>query len=118
MTARLAVVDDDEAFGTYLQTLFRTRGYEVDVYSSGGAFLEGLRAGPQPNVVLLDVMMPGVDGIEVCRQIDHEHVKVIMLSARDDHDTRNRAEAAGADLYLSKPFSAIELLEALERLPL
>jgi DNA-binding response OmpR family regulator len=60
------------------------------------------------------VMMPGVDGIEVCRQIDHEHVGVVMLSARDDADTRERATAAGAEAYLTKPFSAIELLDAIE----
>jgi DNA-binding response OmpR family regulator len=65
---------------------------------------------------VLDVMMPGIDGIEVCRRIDHSRLRVIMLSARDDADTRDRALAAGADAYLTKPFSAIELLDSLEAL--
>jgi DNA-binding response OmpR family regulator len=61
-------------------------------------------------------MMPGIDGIEVCRRIDHARVKVVMLSARDDAEMRDRAEAAGADAYISKPFSAIDLLDLLEEL--
>jgi two-component system response regulator AtoC len=108
MTARLAVVDDDEAFGTYLQTLFRSRGYEVDVYSSGNAFLDGLRAGPQPNVVLLDVMMPGVDGIETLRQIRQAQptAQVIMLSGRQAPATIIEAVRLGAADYVLKPGDA------------
>jgi two-component system response regulator AtoC len=108
MTARLAVVDDDEAFGTYLQTLFRTRGYDVDVYHSGGALLDGLRAGPLPNVVLLDVMMPGVDGIETLRQIRQAHptAQVIMLSGRQAPATIIEAVRLGAADYVLKPGDA------------
>ena len=105
MTARLAVVDDDEAFGGYLQTLFQTRGYEVDVYGSGAALLDGLRGGPQPNVVLLDVMMPDVDGIETLRQIRQAHpsAQVIMLSGRQAPATIVEAVRLGAADYVLKP---------------
>ncbi len=108
MTARLAVVDDDEAFGGYLQTLFQTRGYEVDVYGSGAALLDGLRGGPQPNVVLLDVMMPDVDGIETLRQIRQAHpsAQVIMLSGRQAPATIVEAVRLGAADYVLKPSDA------------
>ena len=108
MTARLAVVDDDEAFGGYLQTLFQTRGYEVDVYGSGAALLDGLRSGPQPNVVLLDVMMPDVDGIETLRQIRQAHpsAQVIMLSGRQAPATIVEAVRLGAADYVLKPSDA------------
>jgi CheY-like chemotaxis protein len=59
MTARLALVDDDPAFTEFLQTLLRTRGYAVDVFQTGAALLEQLEAGVAPNLILLDVLMPG-----------------------------------------------------------
>ncbi len=108
MTARLAVVDDDEAFGGYLETLFGTRGYEVDVYTSGTALFEGLRKGPLPNVVLLDVMMPDVDGIETLRQIRQAHpsAQVVMLSGRQAPATIVEAVRLGAADYVLKPTDA------------
>ena len=69
MTAQLALVDDDPAFTDYLETLLRSRGYAVDVFHSGGALLEGLRGGATPHVILLDVLMPDLDGLETLRAI-------------------------------------------------
>ena len=112
------VVDDDDAIRTVVRSVLEADGFEVVEAADGPAALLLLNAilGRGPDAVVLDVMMPGIDGIEVCEKIDHSKVKVIMLSARDDAETKERATAAGADAYLTKPFSAIELLDAVEKL--
>ena len=61
-------------------------------------------------------MMPDMDGVEVCQRLDHAAVKVVMLTARDDPELEKRCREAGADAFLTKPFSSIELLELLEGL--
>jgi two-component system alkaline phosphatase synthesis response regulator PhoP len=111
------VVDDDAAIRRVVRAVLEADGFEVVEAADGPAALLLLDAimGRGPDAVVLDIMMPGIDGIEVCRRIDHDKVKVVMLSARDDADTRERAASAGADVYLTKPFSAIDLLDALEK---
>jgi two-component system alkaline phosphatase synthesis response regulator PhoP len=112
------VVDDDPAIRRVVRTVLEADGFEVVEAADGPAALLLLDAimGKGPDAVVLDIMMPGIDGIEVCRRIDHDKIKVVMLSARDDAETRDRAAAAGADAYITKPFSAIELLDAVEKL--
>jgi DNA-binding response OmpR family regulator len=112
------IVDDDDTIRGVVRSVLVADGFEVVEAADGPAALLLLDAinGRGPDMVVLDVMMPGIDGIEVCRQINHDRVKVIMLSARDDAETKDAAAAAGANAYLTKPFSAIELLDALERL--
>ena len=112
------VVDDDSAIRRVVRPVLEADNFEVVEAADGPAallLLEAINA-RGPEAVVLDIMMPGIDGIEVCRRIDHERVKVVMLSARDDADTKERAAKAGADAYLTKPFSAIELLDAVEKL--
>jgi two-component system alkaline phosphatase synthesis response regulator PhoP len=112
------VVDDDAAIRRVVRTVLEADNFDVVEAADGPAALMLLEAimGRGPDAVILDIMMPGIDGIEVCRRIDHTRIKVVMLSARDDADTRERAAKAGADAYLTKPFSAIELLDAVEKL--
>ena len=112
------VVDDDDTIRGVVRSVLVADGFDVVEAADGPAALLLMDAinGRGPDMVVLDVMMPGIDGIEVCRQIDHDRVKVIMLSARDDAETKDAAAAAGANAYLTKPFSAIELLDALEDL--
>ena len=111
------VVDDDAAIRRVVRTVLEADNFEVVEAADGPAALLLLDAimGRGPDAVVLDIMMPGIDGIEVCRRIDHEKIKVVMLSARDDAETRMRAADAGAEAYLTKPFSAIELLDAVEK---
>ena len=105
MTAQLAVVDDDQAFTAFLQTFLRTRGYEVDTYNSGTELLQNLRSGATPNVILLDVLMPDLDGIETLRAIRQAHptAQVIMLSGRQTPATIVEAVRLGAADYVLKP---------------
>ncbi|MEO5819061.1 MAG: sigma-54 dependent transcriptional regulator [Vicinamibacteraceae bacterium] len=105
MTARLAIVDDDDAFTGYLHTLLTGQGYAIEVFNSGTALLEGLRAGSAPNVILLDVLMPDLDGIETLRAIRQARpaAQVIMLSGRQAPHTIVEAVRLGAADYVLKP---------------
>ena len=114
MTARLAVVDDDKSFADFARTLLGARGYDVDVFNSGTDFVESLRSGPQPNIVLLDVMMPDIDGLETLRSIRSVSpgVQVIMLSGAQAPATIVEAVRLGAADYVLKPSDAEGLGEA------
>src|SRR5690606_33817416 len=80
--ARIAIVDDDPAFSHYLSTLLTSRGYDVTSHRSGTELLRALEANRAPDVVLLDVLMPGMDGLETLRMLrtNHPGLQVIMLS--------------------------------------
>ena len=126
------VVDDDDRVRAVVRAVLEADDFDVAEAVDGPSALQLLGAGSggangsadaeggdpaaRPNVLVLDVMMPGMDGIEVCRQIDHRTTKVLMLTAREDLATRDASAAAGADAFLAKPFSAVELLDAIERL--
>ncbi|MBY0494916.1 MAG: sigma-54 dependent transcriptional regulator [Cyanobacteria bacterium] len=104
-SATLAIVDDDQPFGEYLQTMLRSRGYETLAYQSGDALLAGLREGALPDVILLDVSMPGLDGLETLRQIRlaHPAAQVVMLSGGQTPATIVEAVRLGATDYVVKP---------------
>ncbi len=79
------------------------------------------RMATRPDIVLLDVMMPGeLDGLQLCRQLRSDpvmrHIKVVLLTARGQERDREAGRQAGADEYLVKPFSPLELIETIERL--
>lgn len=115
----ILVVDDEPQVRKVVRSVLEADGYTVTEASDGPAALLLMNSmnGPRgPHLVVLDVMMPGIDGIEVCRQINHSRSKVVMLTARDDAETRTQAEEAGADRFLTKPFSAVELLDAVREL--
>jgi two-component system response regulator AtoC len=103
--ARLAIVDDDPAFTQYLSTLLGSRGYDVSTYSSGSDLLRALGRAPAPDVVLLDVLMPGMDGLETLRAVRtaHPSVQVIMLSGTQVPATIVDAVRLGAVDYVVKP---------------
>jgi len=113
------VVDDEPQVRKVVRSVLEADGYVVAEAADGHAALLLVNSvgGPRgPHLVVLDVMMPGIDGIEVCRKLDHDRTKVIILTARDDAATRAAAEEAGAERYLTKPFSAVELLDAVREL--
>jgi two-component system response regulator MprA len=103
-------VDDDPMVASTIQRVLRPEGYEVEVALGGAAALEqaGLR---RPDLVVLDLMMPGVDGLEVCRQLRSSgSLPILMLTARSGTADRVRGLDTGADDYLVKPFAYAELL--------
>ena len=103
--ARLALVDDDQQFVEYLETLLRSRGYEVQSFTSGSELLQTMHSDAPPDVVLLDVSMPGMDGLETLKaiRVAHPHVQVIMLSGRNAPSTIVDAMRQGALDYVVKP---------------
>jgi DNA-binding response OmpR family regulator len=111
--ANTVLIVDDDAFGREtLTALLQPHGYHLLYASSGPEALAQATARP-PDLVLLDVMMPGMDGFEVCRRLRADpllgEVPVIMLTALDDRESRLRGIEAGADDFVSKPFDRVEL---------
>lgn len=108
---RVLVVDDEEYITDLLSTSLRFQGFEVETASGGLAALAKLGSF-SPELVLLDVMMPDVDGFEVCRRMrdDNDHTPVIFLTARDSRDDVLSGFTKGGDDYISKPFSLEEVV--------
>ena len=107
---RILVVEDEESFSDPLSYLLRKEGYEVWVAETGPAALEDFdRSGA--DLVLLDLMLPGLSGVDVCRALRHRSsVPVIMLTAKDSEIDKVVGLEIGADDYVTKPYSSRELL--------
>jgi two-component system response regulator AtoC len=103
--AAIVVVDDDASMGAYLSQLLSDTGYAVDALTNGDQLLQRLSAGPVPSVVLLDVVLPGKDGIDLIEKImdSGKHIPVIMLSGRSQVTTVVEAMKLGASDFLLKP---------------
>jgi two-component system, NtrC family, response regulator AtoC len=101
----VAVVDDDSAFANYLRTFLSLRGYETRSYTRGDEMVASVKQGDPPDVVLLDVMMPGMNGLETLRALKaaKPDIQVIMLSGRDQASTIVEAVQLGAVDYVVKP---------------
>ncbi len=118
MPMKVLVVDDERAVRDSLRRALELEGYEVELAVDGADALLRLEANGQPDAVILDVLMPGVDGLEVCRRIRGKGngVPVLMLTARTEVESRVAGLDAGADDYLPKPFALEELLARLRAL--
>jgi len=114
---RVLVVDDAEGIRTYLANLLELSGYDVDTAEDGRCALALLDGGAAPDVIILDVMMPGIDGIETLRRIRDRHgsVPVIMLSVVGTASTIVEAMQLGASDYINKPFEEEELQVTLDK---
>jgi two-component system, OmpR family, response regulator MprA len=108
---RLLVVDDEPAVRDSLRRALTLEGYDVDIATSGDEALAHLGSNGQPDAVVLDVLMPGTDGLEVSRRLrgSGNEVPILMLTALDDVSDRVAGLDAGADDYLVKPFALEEL---------
>src|SRR5581483_8941930 len=107
---QILVVDDEPSLVQTIAYALRKEGYEVVTAADGAVGLEIVRQS-QPNLIVLDLMLPGVDGLEVCRRIRRvSSVPIIMLTARAEEVDRVIGLEVGADDYLTKPFSVRELV--------
>ncbi|MGU3358407.1 MtrAB system response regulator MtrA [Microbacterium sp. M4A5_1d] len=110
MTSRILVVDDDTALAEMIGIVLRTEGFDTVFCADGAAAVETWRT-EKSDLILLDLMLPGVDGIEICTQVRAESgVPIIMLTARTDTADVVRGLESGADDYIVKPFNPKELV--------
>lgn len=117
MTGRVLVADDDRAIRESLARALQLEGYPVVAVPDGASALEAIAA-DRPDVLILDVMMPGIDGLTVCRVLraQGDQTPILMLTARTETSDRVAGLDAGADDYLPKPFDLDELLARIRAL--
>ena len=115
---KILVVDDEFVGRQLLQALLIVEGYEPIVAESGQEALE-LANYLQPDLVLLDIMMPNLNGFEVTKQLrsnnKFRNIPIVLITALDDRDSKVKGKEAGADEYISKPFGRSEVLDVLNR---
>jgi DNA-binding response OmpR family regulator len=116
---RVLIAEDEPNIVISLEFLLKGAGYEVTVARDGEEALRQIGT-LRPDLVVLDIMLPSVSGFEVCRSIREDPVtrsiRVLMLTARGRESEMQKGIAAGADVYMTKPFATKELLEAVARL--
>ena len=119
MAAKVLIVEDEESIVTLLTYNFQAEGYDISTCKSGSEALMVVNE-ERPDVVILDWMLPGLAGIEICRQIrakpNTKALPIIMLTARGEEADRIRGLATGADDYVVKPFSVSELVARVKAL--
>jgi DNA-binding response OmpR family regulator len=115
--ARILIIEDDPRIASVLRRGLAMRGWAVELAEDG---LVGRAAWSSRDfdLVLLDVMLPGIDGIALCaeRRAEGDRTPVMLLTARDDDEDRSKGDRAGADAYVTKPFAYGELVSTMERL--
>jgi DNA-binding response OmpR family regulator len=116
MMATILIADDDQALAEAVSWYLEAEGYRSVRVSDGQAALQAFHKG-HPDAAILDIMMPGIDGFELCRALRRESsLPILMLSARGSEADKVRALDLGADDYVSKPFGAMELVARVKAL--
>lgn len=119
MKHKILVVDDDPYILMSLEFLMKKSGYEVLVARNGTEALD-IIARQIPDLILLDIMMPDVDGYAICERVkksaDWKHIKIVFLSAKTREADIQKGYDLGASLYVSKPFSTKELVKSVKEL--
>jgi twitching motility two-component system response regulator PilG len=115
---KILVVEDEESLLKLESILLTSKGYDVRGVPNGQAALDAI-AKEKPDLVLLDIMLPEIDGFEVCRRIKSDvatrDIPVVMLTAKKTRDDMARGEKVGADWYITKPFKSAMVLETIQR---
>jgi two-component system response regulator MprA len=117
MPLRILIVEDEEQIASFIRRGLALEGYEVEAVADGHTALVRARDA-KPDLVILDLMLPGLDGLEVCRRLRavHSSLPILILTARDSVSDRVQGLDAGADDYLVKPFALAELLARIRAL--
>jgi len=116
---KILVVEDEESLLKLQSILLTIRGYTVEGAMDGQAALEAVET-MNPDLILLDIMLPKIDGFEVCRQVKANeatrHIPVVMLTAKKSVEDRVKGKQAGADMYITKPYKSSIVIETIQRL--
>ena len=116
---RVLIVDDERQNRDLLEIMLTLEGFELSTAASGEEALRAMARHPA-DLILLDVMMPGMNGYEVAAAIKGDpatrHLPIILITGRDDHESRTRGLTAGADEFLSRPIDRAELCERIKTL--
>ena len=108
---RILIVEDDPAIADFVQTALKRENFETELVRRGDMVLARVEASP-PDLILLDLLLPGMDGLEVCKalRVQRQYIPIIMLTAKDDEVDKIVGFEIGADDYITKPFSMRELV--------
>ncbi len=117
--ATILVADDELDIVETIRCILEAKGHDVLEANDGMAALEQAKNG-KPDIIFLDVMMPGLDGYKVCRMLkydsEYRDIPIVMLTARASSQDREIGKEAGADMYMTKPFDIEEVLDLIEKL--
>lgn len=115
---KVLIVEDEESLLKLESILLTSKGYDVRGVSNGQEALDAI-AEEKPDLVLLDIMLPEIDGFEVCQRIkddpETKEIPVIMLTAKKSREDMARGEKVGADWYITKPFKSVMVIETIQR---
>jgi twitching motility two-component system response regulator PilG len=116
---RILIVEDEESLLKLESILLSSKGYNVTGVMDGKSALEEVQAN-KPDLVILDIMLPVIDGFEVCRQIKENsetcHIPVIMLTAKKNSQDFAHGQQVGSDAYITKPFKSSKVLDTIQEL--
>ena len=120
MTKRVLIVEDEENILELLSAIFEDLGDYRILCARNGADALRIARTDNPDIIMLDIRLPKLNGYEVCKSVKSNsamsHIKVLMISGMAQNSDRQKAQEAGADGYITKPFSPIELVEKVEEL--
>lgn len=120
MKSKILVVDDEKAICNLVEFRLKLDEFNVTKALSAEEGLQLLEEGFRPDVILLDIAMPGMSGLEFCKRVksngDHSKTKIIIITALSDESHRKKSEEAGADQIIFKPFRGADLIKAIEDL--
>ncbi len=115
---KILIVEDEESLLKLESILLTSKGYDVRGVTNGKEALDAI-AEEKPDLVLLDIMLPEIDGFEVCQTIKEDpetkDIPVIMLTAKKSREDMARGEKVGADWYITKPFKSVMVIETIQR---